>query len=125
MKSIKIPTGEYLLVTIPEDATKFFIVNHDDLNVVWRDEIGHTGFAVIPPDQWEIIGRASELSEEDWEDILGNEIPMIDESEYNQDGLTITYTNKVRLTTYAESGLSLIKHHSMNAETTLLIIKIE
>lgn len=67
MKQIKLTTGEYLLVEVPEDAHSFEVYAN---NVVGGWCImylrGCPDYACnyspnLPPGQWEIIGRASEL----------------------------------------------------------------
>jgi hypothetical protein len=118
MKQIKLPTGEYLLVEVPEDAKQFQVLN--EYNVLWYQMpiIRGKSSKELPSGQWEIIGRASELTEDHWDEIVENKWDdyadgmwwKIYDSDQDEWGMCPT-----------ESGLSLIKSHSMNPSTTLIL----
>lgn len=123
MEQVKLTTGEYLLVEVPEGCHEIEINYGKDKVVFWED--GFSSELGLPPGQWEIIGRASELSEEQWSGIVEpiggwSSVLYYDYSASGRDYRDIIESG---LKSPTESGLSLIKSHSMNPETTLVIRK--
>lgn len=104
MTPIKLPSGEYLLVKVPE-AVQFQIKKNADhsLLFVLYNWNGFTNVSqdILPPGNWELIGRGSEITENQWQEML----PFSDH-----------YFAK-------ETGHSLIASHNYTPETTILLKK--
>ncbi|HRP30493.1 MAG TPA: hypothetical protein PKV73_01310 [Agriterribacter sp.] len=132
MKHIKLTTGEYLLVEIPNHIEKVVWETGNEGKVLWmfsnRISLQHDRrIHVKPYGQWEIIGRASELNEEQWKEIVEtisgwSSVLYYDYSAPGRDYRDIIESG---LKSPTKSGISLIKSHSTNPSTTLVIRKIK
>lgn len=138
MKQIKLTTGEYLLVEVPENAKNFTIVESHSYFKSPRVEHSIGGIDLPNDEQWGIIGRASEFSESDIEKIIPtiskhhvkqhlNQQPQYDTFWIVVDGKRMFFDTKKQAFEWAQRDelLSLIKSHSMNPSTTLVIKKIK
>lgn len=116
MREIQLPSGKYLLVEVPERTTaKQFFIHYDR---VWVDSTYPKDYFSkrMPTGQWAIVGKASELTEQQWKGIVDRGF-----YEGNFCGYP-SYELKQFFYSYAaESGQSLIKSHSMKSETTLIL----
>lgn len=129
MKHIKLTTGEYLLVEVPEDAKNFTIIESHSYFKSPRVEHSVGGVNLPTDGQWKIIGRASEIKEHGWQSLIEMNV-VVHDNGHTWDEFYRDYNNpsqivvsEYSLQTATESGLSLIKSHSMNPSTTLLIKK--
>lgn len=117
MKEVNLPSGEYLLVEIPENTIDIYVA--DPRYLSFRKSNGErTHVQYIG--NWEVIGTANELT---WGDKVG-----IIESENDGSGLGgwwyKIYTRSEIMTKSADKSFeSLIKFHSMKPETTLILRK--
>ena len=93
MKQIKLTTGEYLLVKCYELPSNNFKINN---GFIYQSQMSVR--ISLHTGQWEIIGRANKIPYIELEKVFGFSHPF-------------------------KKLLSLIKSHSMNPETTLLIKK--
>lgn len=127
-------TEDTIAVTVPEDAADIVCSSDDDGHdpiLVFTSEIQdplHCGGDILklPPGNWDMIGKASELTPSDWEKVIPvhysntdamGEFPLIWYRNYN-------YPNEKVFTAFAhESGLSLLRKHNLNPETTIILKK--
>ena len=64
MKPITLPSGEYLIVDVPQDAKDFILCHEEhfiEISFVSKGMIHGRG---IEPCNWQLIGRESEITEE-------------------------------------------------------------
>lgn len=120
---------DYLLVTVPEGTHDVFIDEGDPNLVFFCDVFGeYFGDSVsLPPGSWQLIGLASEITEEQWREIVdwygvgdgsvdeagvGDIFWCYDESDFCFD-------------TAIKSGKSLLKYHNLNGNQTVILKLIE
>jgi len=120
MKEITLPSGKYLMMEVPEDAKDFII----DAELFYKasflgslPNIGHT--KPLPPGNWQIIGKADEMGEDKWFNIVEHHLYPFDNNiagfeNYNDEGY-------LSLITATQSGHSLLSSHGMKPETTLML----
>lgn len=132
MESKVINGKEYLFVQVPEDTIsyrvfksqeKYFHVNYD-----YMQQGMSGGFALFYkefggkhkyPTELILIGKASKLTEEQWELVVEGMPEYYLDYEADNDNNVITYVH------YAtESGMSLLKSMNLNPSTTLIIQKL-
>lgn len=113
-----------LLVEVPQDVLEFYI---EDNNVIWEIEERKFSSANIPPGQWEIIGRADQLGEEQCYEIVESDQYWDGAPEDHGLGAVRYYRDypeELRdscLFTATESLASLVASHGMKLETTLVL----
>lgn len=119
MTPLKLPSGEYLLVEVPEDAKSFVITVVNRKWYYLSADMGDTfkDLGRIPKGKWEEVGKGSEISEKEWEVILpGQNIQK-----------TPFYTNFLNKKGYfnsaTESGHSLIASHNYTPGQVVLLKK--
>ncbi len=125
MTPLTLPSGKYLLVTVPEDALDIEVIP-DKVDASWPDYLKFVSLKEdmcahwrLPPGRWQLIGKGGELSEEQWKGIV--------ETEYIEDigHFPIDYeTEESDCSSYTESGLSLLRSHGMNENTIILKEKV-
>lgn len=129
MKKVSLPSGEYLLVEVPEDAQKIMLTNIQvDTDIICPDGFGGMKYlGSTPPGNWQIIGKAYSLNRKEWNDIV-QYFPLINDDGHFCGNMYRDYTDVQQivpddfsLDTPTESGLSLLASHSMKPETTLII----
>lgn len=115
MKEQTINGKTYLFVEVPEDSGAYLVP--DGTFTMWNpDEMN----VINLPDDWDIIGRVSELTEEQWKGIVES-WPSV-----SGDGTMVyqRYPDEIpKCRTATESGLSLIESLGYRPETTLILIK--
>ena len=119
--------GNFMLIDVPKDAKSFLIKgywlfyehNFDRLG------LGEDEMIDLPPGQWQIVGIASSLTEEQWKGIVEKDTDFP-----NLPGLYKYYESgslkdiQVSATAQAKtSGLSLLAAHGKKPSTTLVILK--
>lgn len=126
MKQITLPSGEYLLVEVPRWATfNLLQSNHGSLLQVWDRDYQDLKMneSQLPSGNWQIIGKADSLSEDDWKGIVetkhgGFAGHLKGFKDYSPKYI---YVDKDPISTAKESGHSLIESHQMKPETTLIL----
>jgi hypothetical protein len=139
MKDIQLPSGKYLLVEVSLIAFNFRLGKSEKLKGKMFASCPVTsGFTYeLPSGNWQIIGKADSLSEDDWkgivEPLFSNEEINDGHYHYEIDLNPMPYKNYNWNTekddgrefssfdTSVESGHSLIASHSMKPETTLIL----
>jgi hypothetical protein len=111
----RIDTGGYVCMKWEEDRVK------DPLAEYYDEE-------TLPPGQWSLLGKASELTEEQWRGIVDRdkrktsngliEMEISGFKDYERFGGSSIFRVK---STAIESGLSLLKSHNLAPETTLIL----
>lgn len=67
---ITLPSGEYLIVDVPEDSSNFQIKNNDlghyiDFETILHENDPGTYYCInLPPSDWQLLGLESEITEE-------------------------------------------------------------
>ena len=114
--------GNFLLVVVPE-GTKEFGIAEDSLGTfLWTDvEVKGGKFnSILPTGNYSLVGMAKDLTEEQWENIVGLAVYMRNYEELVKEGWW-NYNEGHPLATATESGLSLLKHHGLKLENTLIL----
>lgn len=131
MIQIQLPSGCYLLLTVPENYWAFHFEG-DWVHAYPVDGGGGTKpigwHTQVPnPGQWSIIGKGSELKEDDWKGIVPEVSGWSRIIYYNHTASGRDYRDIVdtAFDTATNSGLSLISSHNMKPETTLILKKIQ
>lgn len=110
---------QYLFVEVPESSYTHVIISGQRLGYVWMD----TSHEIeLPPGSYSIVGLANELTEEQWEPIVGKPHSYVHKRKryYNHfDFVAGIFDAK----TYTESGYSLLSHLGLGKQ--VLIIKKE
>ena len=114
----------YLFVEVPESSGEYFLEDWPFNNEV---VIGMAApdpdlYETLPEGNYTIIGKASEISEEQWEEIVAiDELEVVGIGGYSG---FVNYEDKnTFFSTATESGLSLIKSMNLIPPTTLIIKK--
>lgn len=123
-KEVELPSGKYLLITVPEDVDENMkpeLVGMRLQNLQWwrKPVLANPFFIGLPPGQWQIIGKANELSEQQWKAVVDYQLHPFSTKVYGY-----TYKNQESYSPFKKAklaGHSLIKSHSMNPDTTLIL----
>lgn len=116
-----IQEGDLILVEVPEGSIKFNVGKRaGDLHFFHSN--GRNGLIELPhPGHYELIGKASELKWSDWVSIVDKES---DESESLNCWWYKDYTQfEIWTKDAVKSGLSLLKKHNLNSQTTIILKK--
>lgn len=125
MKQIQLPSGEYLGVKVPEGAFNFQV--HSDGALMWFYDHFENGGIKLPPGNWEPVGLASELRPEQWREIVSTHHSICISKEWMPvftDYESENFKNGKWILSATNSGLSLIRSHKMEPETTFICKKI-
>ncbi len=122
-------TPPCIAVKVPEDASDFKLhysthwTNDDVQKLVFSSEIQDPlkcggDMIHLPPGQWQILSRASELTEEQWKGIVGwfELAGKVGYRDYSHDDPRFPFANAT------ESGLSLLKSKGLNPDEVLILI---
>lgn len=123
MQKLTLPSGEYLLVEVPEDAKYIRLSLTTNSLFFYRESYPNNIGAHLPSGNWQLIGKASELGKEEWKGILK---PIENWSKelyhnYTASGRDFRDVIDSAFEATIDSGLSLIRSHSMNPETTIIL----
>lgn len=102
-----------LIVPLPEDREWYFMTDviclfNDTEKDIWID---------LPPGPWRIVGRAKELTEEQW----GRVVNCFGANGYFNYEVGTQYIEAL-LPTATESGFSLLRSHGIEPESNPLIL---
>lgn len=118
----KLGDKEYGLVTVPLHSHEHHLYGNGTGLCYW-DNSGHYEYVELSAGKWELVGKGSEVTEEQWEGIVDKEY-FEDDSEYYY---IYEKDNKVRANlfydTAVESGLSWLKSLNHDPDTTIILIK--
>ncbi len=115
MITIELPSGKYLLVTVPEDAHDFMIDDELFYKAYYMglENIGQ--MIKLPSGSWQLLGLAKDLTPNQWNDIVEKiKLPLL-----------VMYKNYERksnmLHSPVQSGFSLLSKHNLKPETTVIL----
>jgi hypothetical protein len=119
---------EYLFVEVPENGHSFKLDDDQDIYYL----VGPLRkprclvFDGLPEGYWLIVGKASELTEDQWKGIVAKHVNMgfMNYAVRLIIKVTLGWTANWAMLTAKESGLSLIASLQLKPETTLIIQKI-
>lgn len=117
INEIKLSTGKWLMVEVPKESWNYELSNEKSMIRYWVNSLDETftGYENLPTGHtYTLIGKASELIEDQWRNIIpemkvGNRWPN-----KNGDYPIWFYSAK-------DSGFSLLKAHGLSADTTVVI----
>lgn len=116
MRTLSIPTGKLLVIpgeTLPEDAAGITVKNGE---VFWLSDMRGYGEESLPPGYWSLLGKASELTEEQ------AEILVEESARQGSHVLFVDYVNDGDfLRTASESLKSFLTFHDIKENDILLI----
>lgn len=113
---VEVPSGAYDFDI--NGSELFFINKHkDDPYPLGLDDVDGRD---LPSGVWQILGRGSELTEEQWKQGSLNWIEIVDEVGYRD---YTRYEDFRYFKTATESGLSLLKSKNLNPDNALILIK--
>lgn len=126
MKEIEIPSGKYLLVQVPEHSNGFQIEPRWGMLVFYKGEPSFENMSdrELPGDNWQIVGKANELSLSDKTSIVEHEN---DKSGHLRSWWYKNYEGVDEdrwLKSPAESFKTLLTANNMESETTLILRQI-
>lgn len=117
-------TDKAIGVTFPVGATGFKVeqwiaVPHLIIKMPKTEDCDPDYYEPLPKGNWTIIGKASDLTEEQWGQIVGwfELAGKLGYRDYQSFDLSFPYQ------TASISGASLLKKHRVNPDTTLILIK--
>lgn len=119
IKTITLSTGTWLLMKVPADGREFAINKIDGRQYLTADKgepMGaefYVGTEPVPAGHtYTLIGKASELTEDQWKQIV---------EQWDSGGFNDYERHLARVKTSAESGHSLLKSQGMDIETTVIL----
>ena len=127
MTPLKLPSGEYLLVKVPEGQRYFDLYGNEAQQEIRYNEMPSPGkfksvSIKLPPGSWQLIGHAKDVTEEqareicEVHDVRGKEtFYKLYGSKY---GCEMVATN-----TALQSFHSLLKANGYEVETTVMLLK--
>ena len=114
-------------ITVAPDAFRFSLIKnrklkrrYGKLEYTGRDNGTEYSFPIRSIQSCEVVGLASQLTEEQWKEAVGY-APFADYRKDNKNMLKNTFNMWVQTAT--ESGSTLLRRHKLNPKTTLLIIR--
>lgn len=124
MKTINLPSGAYYFIKVPQGFFGYEVCNtkSDGLWFFVNDRLGKNQWTKLPYGNWELFGKASDMTEGKWKEIVeetfggfGGHIPGF--KDYNPKAIII---DAEPLETATKSGLSLLSLHGFDLNTVIL-----
>ncbi len=110
---------EVCLIQVPEGSQVWWLSKHKTTLVIEKYDRSPV---VLPDGDWQLIGLCSEVSE----DIVNEIVELYYRPYFNQKWSYENYEEQPGILTFdtaLKSFQSLLKHHSLNPERTVLLIK--
>lgn len=122
-------TEDTIGVTVPEDIAEialYYFVGTDGVLYLNMGQIDASSETLPAEHKWTLIGKASALTEDQWAELVGE--PVYDNGGTpDENGIDKIYAPWVETDfpydTATQSGLSLLKKHNLNPDTTIILKK--